>query len=180
MEQIFFSGWEALFRTGLIGVLAYVSLIFLLRISGRRTLSKMNAFDLIVTVALGSTLATILLSKDVALAEGTLALALLIGVQFIVTWTSVRIPWVRRIVTGEPALLFYQGTMLRKALLSARVTEDEVHSAVRSAGLAALDDVEAVVLETDGSFSVIQQGSGSAKSSLTGVKRPGSDKGVPV
>lgn len=69
MSQIFFDNWETLFRTLIIGVLAYVSLIMLLRISGRRTLSKMNAFDMVVTVALGSTLATILLNRDVALAE---------------------------------------------------------------------------------------------------------------
>ena len=74
---MYFNGWESLLRTLVVGVLAYVSLVVFLRISGKRTLSKMNAFDLIVTVALGSTLATVLLSKDVALAEGALAFALL-------------------------------------------------------------------------------------------------------
>ena len=100
MSQIFFDNWETLFRTLIIGVLAYVSLVILLRISGRRTLSKMNAFDMVVTVALGSTLATILLNRNVALAEGVLAFALLIGMQYLVTWSSVRVPWVRKIVTG--------------------------------------------------------------------------------
>ena len=84
MSQIFFDNWETLFRTLIIGVLAYASLVMLLRISGRRTLSKMNAFDMVVTVALGSTLATILLNRDVALAEGVLAFALLIGMQYLV------------------------------------------------------------------------------------------------
>jgi hypothetical protein len=79
LEAIFFSGWDGLLRTLVVGVLAYVVLVGFLRLSGKRTLSKMNAFDLVVTVALGSTLATILLSKDVALAEGALAFALLIG-----------------------------------------------------------------------------------------------------
>ncbi|HBM44306.1 MAG TPA: DUF421 domain-containing protein, partial [Halomonas sp.] len=61
MEMVFFSGWESLARTLVVGLLAYTVLIVFLRISGNRTLSKMNAFDLIVTVALGSTLATVLL-----------------------------------------------------------------------------------------------------------------------
>ena len=69
MEQIFFTSWTSIFRTLIIGVLAYVGLILMLRVSGKRTLSKMNAFDLIVTVALGSTLATVLLTKSVALAD---------------------------------------------------------------------------------------------------------------
>jgi len=173
VEGMFFSGWSTLVRTLVIGILAYINLIVLLRISGRRTLSKMNAFDLIVTVALGSTFATILLNRDVSLAEGTLALALLIGLQYLVTWSSVRVGWVRKLVTGEPALLLYQGQMLGSAMRVARVTEDEVRSAIRSSGSASIDDVEAVVLETDGSFSVISQGSGNQRSSLSGVMTPG-------
>ncbi|WP_417786891.1 DUF421 domain-containing protein [Stutzerimonas xanthomarina] len=173
MEGMFFSGWSTLVRTLVIGILAYINLIVLLRISGRRTLSKMNAFDLIVTVALGSTFATILLNRDVSLAEGTLALALLIGLQYLVTWSSVRVGWVRKLVTGEPALLLYQGQMLSSAMRVARVTEDEVRSAIRSSGLSAIDEVEAVVLETDGSFSVTKKGSGDSRSSLSGVMTPG-------
>ena len=76
MESLFFQDAAGLLRTAVVGVLAYVGLLLLLRISGKRTLSKMNAFDLVVTIALGSTLATILLNKEVALAEGMLALAI--------------------------------------------------------------------------------------------------------
>ena len=170
MEAIFFNGWSVLGRTLLIGVLAYVSLVFMLRVSGKRTLAKMNAFDLVVTVAIGSTLATIVLSKSVALAEGLLALALLIGMQFAISWSSTRMPWLRRVVTGEPRLLLRDGAMLDDALRDARVTREEVRAAVRAAGIGALGDVAAVVLETDGSFSVIAGQPGDALSSLDGVK----------
>ena len=166
---MFFSGWDSLLRTLVVGVLAYVTLVVFLRISGKRTLSKMNAFDLVVTVALGSTLATVLLAKDVALAEGALAFALLIGLQFAVTWSSVRVRWVRRLATGEPLMLLYCGEFLPAALRQARVTEDEVRAAVRSASLDSLDKVHAVVLETDGSFSVVRPGGGGDRSSLMGV-----------
>ena len=98
MKEIFFDNWKVLFRTGAIGIMAYVSMIFLLRISGKRTLSKMNAFDLVVTVSLGSILATILLNQEVTLAQGVLAFALLIAMQFAVTWSSVRVPWIRKVV----------------------------------------------------------------------------------
>ena len=133
-------------------------LITLLRVSGKRTLSKMNAFDFVVTVALGSTLATILLSKDVTLAQGSVALALLIGLQFLVTWSSVRVRWIRALVTGEPSLMFYRGEFLRKKLIRARVTEAEIRAAVRDAGIGGMDAVTAVVLETDGTFSVVGSG----------------------
>ena len=109
---MFFDSWTGLGRVLLVGTLAYVALVAILRISGKRTLSKMNAFDFVVTVALGSTLATILVDTSVTLAQGALALALLVALQFAITWTSVRVAWVRRIVTGEPALLARHGRCL--------------------------------------------------------------------
>ena len=172
MNPIFFDGWPALGRTLVVGVLAYAAMVAILRISGNRTLSKMNAFDFIVTVALGSTLATVLLSKDVSLAEGVLALALLVALQFVVTWSSVRAGWVRRAVTGEAVLLLYQGELLEAAMRRARVTEGEVRVAVRAAGIRDLVDVEAMVLETDASFSVIKKGGPTRATSLDDVRRP--------
>ncbi|HEX6265655.1 MAG TPA: YetF domain-containing protein, partial [Burkholderiales bacterium] len=80
--------------------------------------------------------------------------------QFAVTWSSVRLRWVRRLVTGEPALLVHRGQLLPSALRKARVTEDEVRAAARAAGLPALEEAQAVVLETDGSFSVVRAGAG--------------------
>ncbi len=106
---MFFDSWSGLGRVIVVGVLAYGALVFLLRVSGKRTLSKMNAFDLIVTVALGSTFATVLLSKDVALLEGALAFALLIVLQFVLTWLSVRSKAVRRASSSRNRPFCYSG-----------------------------------------------------------------------
>jgi uncharacterized membrane protein YcaP (DUF421 family) len=169
MMSIFIDRWADVGRTVVVGVLAYIALVVLLRVSGKRTLSKMNAFDLIVTVALGSTLATILLSKDVALAEGLAAFATLIGLQYVVAWLSVRSEAVNRLVKSEPTLLVYRGQLLHGALRRQRVTEGEVLAAVRSEGLGSLEDVEAVVLETDASFSVVSSAGRQPESALTNV-----------
>lgn len=154
---MFFNSWSVLARIVIVGFLAYVALIVLLRSSGKRTLSKMNAFDLIVTVALGSTLATILLSQDVALADGVVALGILIGMQYVIAWLSVRSTTINRLVKSEPRLLLYQGRVLPRAMRAERVVEAEVLAAVRAQGIASLEAVEAVVLETDGSFTVVKQ-----------------------
>jgi uncharacterized membrane protein YcaP (DUF421 family) len=154
---MFFDNWQGLGRVVLVGVCAYVALVLLLRLSGNRTLSKLNAFDLVVTVALGSTLATVLLSKDVALAEGVLAFAVLIGLQFLVTWTSVRVSWFNHLVKSEPVLLFHQGRFLPQAMRRARIVEQEVLAVMREQGVARLDSVETVVLETDGSLSILRR-----------------------
>jgi uncharacterized membrane protein YcaP (DUF421 family) len=118
---MFFNDWTSLLRVVIVGILAYLALVFLLRISGKRTLSKMNAFDLIVTVALGSTLATVLLSRDTALAEGVAAFALLIGLQYIITWLSVRSRRVAKLVKAEPSLLFSGGRFLHSLKAKSRV-----------------------------------------------------------
>src|ERR671917_2028562 len=130
-----FDTWLELGRVVLVGILAYLALVLFLRLSGKRTLSKMNAFDLIVTVALGSTLATVLLSKDVALAEGVLAFALLILLQFAITWLSVRSERVQELVKARPRLLLHHGRLLPGALREERVTEEEVRAAARTQGI---------------------------------------------
>jgi uncharacterized membrane protein YcaP (DUF421 family) len=168
---MFFHSWTDIGRTALVGALAYAALVLMLRVSGKRTLSKMNAFDLVVTVALGSTLATILLSKDVALAEGLAAFALLILLQFIVASLSVRSPGFQKLVKAQPALLFYDGAFLEGPMRRERVTREEIVAAARSQGILSMSDAAAVVLETDGSFSVLKSSSGQ-ESALQYVRRP--------
>ena len=150
--------------------LGYAALIIILRISGKRMLSKMSAFDLVVTVALGSTLATILLSKQVALVEGVLAVALLIGLQYIVAWSAARSRLVRCIIKSEPALLFFRGHFLTQTLREENVSEEAVRSAMRAQSIGSLEDVEAVVLEADGSFSTIRRSETNGTSTLTDVR----------
>jgi uncharacterized membrane protein YcaP (DUF421 family) len=152
-----FGSGSALLRTLVVGSLAYFALVLLLRISGKRTLSKWNAFDFVVTVALGSTLATALLSKDTTLAQGVVAFGLLVVLQWIITSLSVRLALVRGWVKAQPRMLLYQGQLQHEALCQERVTEGEVRAALRAQGISAVEDAEAVVLETDGSFSIIKR-----------------------
>ena len=168
---MFFNSWADIGRTALVGALAYAALVLMLRISGKRTLSKMNAFDLVVTVALGSTLATILLSKDVALAEGLVGFAVLIILQFVVAALSVKWPAFQKVVKAQPALLYYDGQFLEGPMRVERVTREELIAAVRSQGFLSMSDAAAVVLETDGSFSVLQSSDGK-ETALAYVRRP--------
>lgn len=167
-----FDGWMSLFRTAAVGIIAYAALVLFLRVSGKRTLSKMNAFDLIVTVALGSTLATVLLSPSVSLATGALAFALLIGLQYAVTWLSVRSPAMQSFVKAEPTMLVHRGRLLEDAMRRERVTEDEILAALRARDVPDLAQVEALVLETDSSFSVLTSAPRAQGSALASVSRP--------
>lgn len=152
--EMFFRNPQGIVRTLIVGALAYIALVLFLRISGKRTLAKLNAFDLVVTVALGSTLSAILLQESIALAEGLVALALLIGAQYLVTYTSVRSTRFAGVVRSEPALLVKDGQILESAMRRERITHDEALSAVRANGGSGLSEVAFLVLESDGTISV--------------------------
>jgi uncharacterized membrane protein YcaP (DUF421 family) len=166
---MFFDDWFGLVRVLIMGVATYGALIFWLRISGKRTLSKWNAFDFIVTIAIGSTLATVILSNNIALAEGVLAFFVLIALQSSITWLVVRSTFLEKLIKAKPTLLLIQGNLLYEALKKQRVTTSEVLAAVRGAGFAAIEDVAAVVLETDGSFSVIKKSTSALMSALDDI-----------
>lgn len=154
ISEMLFQSWEDVVRTILVGILAYATLVLFLRISGKRTLAKLNAFDLVVTVALGSTLSAIVLQESVALAEGATALALLIIAQFLVTYLSVRSPRFADIVRSEPTLLARNGAYCHRSMRRERVTEDEALNAIRAQGGHSVSEVESLILESDGSLSV--------------------------
>jgi uncharacterized membrane protein YcaP (DUF421 family) len=165
-----FDNLFGLARVAIISVLAYASLVVVLRLAGKRSLAKLNAFDLVVTVALGSTLATVLLTKDVAFLEGLLAFVMLAFLQWVVSRLSIAWPFFRGVVRSQPKLLLEDGRYREPAMAAERVTQAEVDAAVRSAGIGRIEDVGAVVLETDGSLSVIQRGD-QTLSILANVKR---------
>lgn len=152
---MFFDNAYGLLRVVVMGLLTYVALIVLLRIAGKRALAKLNAFDLVVTVALGSTLASVILSKDVAFVEGVAAFAMLAGLQWLVSRSSIASRAFARLVRSKPRLLLEDGAMRNDAMRRERVTPNEVMAAVRTAGFASIEDVAAIVLESDGSLSVI-------------------------
>lgn len=154
MPDMLFQDWNTIGRTVLVGLLAYITLVLFLRISGKRTLAKLNAFDLVVTVALGSSLSAIMLQQSIALADGAAALAVLIVAQFVVTYLSVRSSRFAKLVRSEPSLLAHSGTFCLKTMRRERVTEEEVLSAVRDHGGSAISEVENLILESDGTLSV--------------------------
>ncbi|MBA8817188.1 uncharacterized membrane protein YcaP (DUF421 family) [Microbacterium halimionae] len=162
---MWFESWSDLMRVVLLGTAGYVTLVGVLRLSGKRTLSQLNVFDFVVTVALGSILATLLLSADVSWAQGAVAFMLIAALQFVVAWASTKWPAVRRMITSTPSLLLRDGVILESALRRSRLTESELRQAIRAAGNGDLANIKAVVLETNGTLSVISAqnfGDGSA------------------
>ena len=157
LSIVLFDSWAGIGRVIVNGTLGYIILVVLLRGFGKRSLSKLNAFDLVVTVALGSVLATILLNNSIALAEGVAAVTLLLLLQYGITWLSVRSERFQDLVKAEPTLLVRRGAFLDGTMRRERISREEVLSAMREQGTNDLSQVQAVVLETDGSISVLKQ-----------------------
>lgn len=154
-EPILFDSLASLVRIAIVGTCAYLALVVMLRASGKRTLSKMNAFDFIVTVALGSTLAAVIVDRNVPLADGVAALALLVYLQYAITWAAVRFPRVQALLKSEPTLLVHDGLYLEAAMRRQRVTREEIAASLRQHGHDDIARIACVVLESDGSLSIV-------------------------
>jgi uncharacterized membrane protein YcaP (DUF421 family) len=154
--SFFFAGWSSLARIIVVGLPAYVLLLALLHLAGKHSLAKTNAYGLVVTVALGSALASAVLTKQVTLADGVVAIGLLLGLQYLLSTLISRWSWASGLITQKPVLLVREGRLLEDALEKERVTKSEILAALRQSGIDSIDGVGAVVLESDGSFSVIR------------------------
>lgn len=166
---MFFNNWQTIVETLILATLAYIGVVAFLRISGKRTLSQMDAFDLVVTVAVGSILATIILDKKVVLLQGLTAALVLILLQVLAAWLAIKSDTLKKIIKAEPELLFYKGHYCEKVLKQKRILKEEILHSARSNGINSLDKVEAAILEPDGSISFVENVENSKHSTLNGV-----------
>lgn len=162
---MFFDSWGSVARILIVGALAYLIMVAIVRVSGKRTLSQLNAFDLIVSVSMGSVLATTITSTDLTLVDGLVGFAVLAGMQYLVAWVSSKKPSARTVITANPTVLVRDGELLHDEIADNRLVESEILQAIRANGTGDVAEVRAVVLETDGTLSVITDanfGDGSA------------------
>lgn len=131
----------------------------------------MNAFDFVVTVALGSILASVALNQNIPLANGVAAIVIFIGFQFLLTWLAVRVKSVKTLITSRPSLIFYKGNFLHGAMKVERITEEEIYSAARKEGISTLEGIELIILETTGDITIIEKISNGKKPTFQDVKR---------
>jgi uncharacterized membrane protein YcaP (DUF421 family) len=104
----------------------------------------------------------------------------MILLQYAIAWSSVRSSRFQALIKAEPTLLLHQGRLLEGAMKAERITREEILAAVRASGTARLDAVAAVVLETDGTLSVVGRPAGDgASDALDSVPRVSGDRAGP-
>ena len=133
----------------------YGVVIALTRLVGLRSFSKMSSFDFVMTIAVGSVLASTILSPSPSLPRGAAALASLFGIQFGIALLRKHTSWMERVVDNEPLVLMTRDGMVHDNLRRARVTEHDVWAKLREANVLRVDEVRAVVFESTGDISVL-------------------------
>lgn len=155
MDHFLFNGWKPLAHIAVTGLIGYAALILFLRLAGKRTLSRMNAYDMVMTMALGSVLTKAMLTPDQSIAETVFAIALLILFQYVVSFAAFRWQWAAVLAAPSPTVLFHDGHFLQAALKKERVRQSEVEDTVKEKGLEGMNLVDTVILAANGEISVL-------------------------
>lgn len=131
----------------------WVLLAVAMRVGGKREITQMSAFDLIMLVTVGDLIGQTVMQEDYSLTAGVLAVctfALLAVVLQYVTW---RFPGARSVTEGRPSIIIRDGVPDVDVMHSERLPMHDLYEAARGSGIRDLRDIELCVLETDGSFS---------------------------
>ncbi len=154
MEKWFAFDPVSLIAIVLTAIGIYIAIIIYTRIAGKRSFSKMSSFDFAMTVALGSMVATTVLSKSVSLWDGVVGLGIVYLLQLSVAMLR-RFKIIRSAVDNAPLLLMNGTDILYDNLKKARVTEEDLRSKLREANVIRLKEVRAVIFEATGDISVM-------------------------
>lgn len=148
--------WSQAGLAALATVAMYLTLVVCVRLLGQRTLANMSSFDLGCTVALGAVVGRTSLLLEPTLLVGVVVMVTLFATQTTLAWSR-RHRWLDRLMNRPPVLLMAGTTPLYENLRSSHVAEDELRQKLRLAGIRSPREVRCVVLERNGSVSVVRQ-----------------------
>jgi len=143
--------WEFVLR----GIIIYVFLIALLRLTGKRQVGQLAPFDLVLLLVLSNAVQNAMNGGDNSVIGGMISAVTLVGVNWIVGVLTYRSKKLEALVEGRPDVLIRDGKLFQQTLEKAKLTHHELMTALREAGCASVEEVRAALLENDGSISVI-------------------------
>jgi uncharacterized membrane protein YcaP (DUF421 family) len=140
------------------GIVVFVFLMVLTRVIGRRELSSLQPFDLILLIILGDAVQQGLTQDDYSLIGALLAVGTIALCQVLVSYVSYKFPRTRKVIEGAPIVVLQDGEVIERNLKRERLDIDDVAEAARQQGIDHLADVKWAVLETTGQISFIKKG----------------------
>jgi uncharacterized membrane protein YcaP (DUF421 family) len=147
---------EKILRT----VVVYVFILLAFRFTGKRQVGQLTPFDLVVLLIISNVVQNAVIGPDNSLGGGLLGAGVILALNWLVVELTFRSKRLRRMLEAEPTLLVHNGRILRDNLRRERLTLDDLHAALRRAGVADLERVHVAVLEENGGISVIPRAGG--------------------
>jgi len=139
-----------------IRAIALFAFMYLLtRVMGRRELSSLEPFDLILLIVLGDSIQQGLTQDDYSVTGAVIAVGTIAVLQVIVSYSSFRFRWARSFLNGDPIVLVQDGEVIKRNLKRERITHEELAEQARGQQIAKLEDVQWAVFEPSGSISFI-------------------------
>lgn len=138
-------------------VVLYIFIVFVMRVIGRRELSSMTPFDLILLIVLGDAVQQGLTQDDYSVTGAIIAVATIATLQVFTSYVSFRSRRARKVLEGEPIVVVERGQLVDHNLRRERMTEDEVAEEMRQQQVGSLDEVEWAILESNGQISFIKK-----------------------
>jgi uncharacterized membrane protein YcaP (DUF421 family) len=157
MEKWLKTSPESLLNIVLCALGIYIAVVVCTRIAGKRSFSKMSSFDFAITVAIGSMLATTVLSSSVSIIDGAVGLLAVYVLQMLAASLR-RFNLFEKIIDNSPLLLMDGEKILEDNLKKAKVTKADLYSKLREANVIRFSQVKAVVFEATGDISVLHIG----------------------
>ncbi|WP_417322382.1 DUF421 domain-containing protein [Erythrobacter aureus] len=154
-RSVWLSSYDKIGEIVISAAVFYLFVIALVRVLGKRTTNQLNNFDWIITFAIGSLFASGILLKDVAIVDSLAAILTLAILQWFTTKMVLRSKVVAKLVKSDPTLLVHKGEYIDSAMERTRISQEEICAVLRNEGYESPDDVNWVILETNGTFSVI-------------------------
>jgi uncharacterized membrane protein YcaP (DUF421 family) len=140
-------------------IVLYAFIVLVMRIIGRRELSSMSPFDLILLIILGDAIQQGLTQDDYSVTGAIIAVSTIATLQVFTSYMSFRSQKARIVLEGQPIVLVDRGKLVDENLKRERMTPDEVAEEMRSQQIGSLDEVEWAILESNGSVSFIKKSS---------------------
>jgi uncharacterized membrane protein YcaP (DUF421 family) len=138
-------------------IVIFAFLLVLTRIIGRRELSSLQPFDLILIIILGDAVQQGLTQDDYSLTGAFLAIGTIAVLQVLVSWISFRFPRARPVIEGTPIVVVQDGDIIERNARRERLSVDEIREAARMQGIAPPSQVKWAVLETNGQITFIRR-----------------------
>lgn len=143
--------WELVLRS----VVVYLALLAVLRVFGKREVGQFTLFDLVVILLVANAVQPAMTGQDYSLLGGLIIILTLMVTDRTIALARARIPFVRVLLESQPTVIARDGQWLTKAMDREDVTIEDAEMALREHGIGSVGEVEAAVLEADGSISVV-------------------------